>query len=297
MTFLPKRDILSLEELYDLSCALIDRGVRKLRITGGEPLMRRDIVSLIKRLGKHLGDGLDEITMTTNATRLKEFAGPLHQAGIKRINVSLDTLNPQRFEQLSRRSALPQVLAGIDAALAEGIAVKINTVALRGINEDELVGLIRWTHGKGCAITLIETMPLGEVDEDRTDYYLPLTEVAKGLRHEFSVIPSTVQTGGPARYYNIPETGGVLGLITPLSNNFCDGCNRIRITATGRVYMCLGHDDYVDLRSALRSPDREEELDQALARAMRTKPRRHGFEIARSGTKSDTVRHMSVTGG
>ncbi len=298
MTFLPKRDVLSLEELETLSGAFIDRGVRKIRITGGEPLVRRDIMSLMERLGGRLGDGgLDELTLTTNATQLVRFAGDLKSFGVRRINVSLDTLDDEKFERLTRRRALSRVLAGIDAAQAAGLKVKINAVALKGVNQDELPSMIEWAHGRGMDMTLIEVMPLGEIEEDRVDQYLPLTEVRDALEAQWTLTPLDMRTGGPARYVRVEETDGTLGLITPLTNNFCDGCNRMRVTCTGRIYMCLGHTDSVDLRAALRGPQPMKALNDALDRAMLKKPERHNFDISTRNATPAVPRHMSMTGG
>jgi cyclic pyranopterin phosphate synthase len=296
-TFLPRAEVLSLEELYKLSLGFIDRGITKLRLTGGEPLVRRDMIDLVKSLGRKLGEGLDELTMTTNGTRLAEFADEIAAAGVRRINVSLDTLNRETFRRLARRDALPQVLEGIAAAREAGLKVKINTVALKGVNEDEMPDLIGWAHGHGMDLTLIEVMPLGEVEEDRFDHYLPLSAVRDKLDARWTLTSSGHRTGGPARYFDIAETGGRLGLITPLTNNFCDGCNRIRVTTTGQLYACLGGEEQVDLRAALRSADPEASLEAALNTAMRIKPARHNFAIDRRGSVPALARHMSATGG
>ena len=296
MTFLPKAEVLTLEELRALAQAFIARGVRKIRLTGGEPLVRRDMIELVRALGRELGSSLDELTMTTNGMRLAEFAPALADAGVRRINVSLDTRDRELFEKLARRDGLPQVLAGIAAAKAVGLEVKLNTVALKGLNESELPTLIRWAHGEGHAITLIEVMPLGEVDGDRFDHYLPLSHVRTRLEEHWTMVPSAHRSGGPARYFDIAETGGRLGLITPLTSNFCDGCNRVRVSATGQLFMCLGGEGQVDLRAALRSGD-DGALDAALDRAMLLKPERHAFKIDRRGEAPALARHMSVTGG
>ncbi len=295
--FLPRADVLSLEELHELSLGFIERGITKLRLTGGEPLVRRDVIELVKALGRRIGAGLDELTMTTNGTRLADFADDIAAAGVRRINVSLDTLDRDRFTRLARRDSLPQVLEGIAAAREAGLAVKINTVALKGINEDEIPDLVAWAHGQGLDITLIEVMPLGEVEEDRFDHYLPLSAVRDRLDKRWALTPSGHRTGGPARYFDIAETGGRLGLITPLTNNFCEGCNRIRVTATGQLYACLGGNERVDLRAALRSDRPEEALGEALDLAMRIKPERHHFAIDRPGAAPALARHMSTTGG
>jgi len=297
MTFLPRKEVLSLEELHDMALGFIARGITKIRLTGGEPLVRRDMMELVKALGRKLGDGLEELTMTTNATRLAEFAEPIAVAGVKRINVSLDTLNRETFARLARRDSLPQVLEGIAAAKAAGLAVKINTVALKGINEQELPDLIAWAHRQGFDLTLIEVMPLGDVEEDRFDHYLPLLAVREQLEANWTLTPSGHRTGGPARYFDVAETGGRLGLITPLTNNFCDGCNRIRVTATGQLYACLGGNERVDLREAMRSSDPQAALDEALDVAMKIKPARHNFAIDERGQAPALSRHMSMTGG
>lgn len=297
MTFLPKAEVLSLEELHQLALGFIDRGITKLRLTGGEPLVRRDMVELVRALGRKLGDGLEELTLTTNGTRLAEFADHLAAAGVKRINVSLDTLDRERFAKLARRDALPQVLEGIAAARAAGLKVKLNTVALKDINEDEIPELIAWAHGQQMDLTLIEVMPLGEVEQDRFDHYLPLVAVRERLEQRWTLTPSGHRTGGPARYFDIAETGGRLGLITPLTNNFCDGCNRVRVTATGQLFACLGGTEQVDLRAALRSENPEAELAAALDVAMKIKPARHAFAIDRPGAAPALPRHMSMTGG
>jgi len=295
--FLPRKDVLSLEELHDLALGFIARGITKIRLTGGEPLVRRDMLELVQALGRQLGQGLDELTLTTNGTRLAEFAGPLRDAGVRRINVSLDTRDRARFERLARRDSLPQVLEGIAAARDAGLKVKINTVALKGINEGELPDLIAWAHGEGHEITLIEVMPLGEIEEDRFDHYLPLLAVQEALATRWTLTPSNHRSGGPARYFDVAETGGRLGLITPLTNNFCEGCNRIRVTATGQLYPCLGGTEMVDLRGAMRSDDPQVELAKALDVAMRIKPARHHFAIDAPGGAPALARHMSMTGG
>jgi GTP 3',8-cyclase len=295
--FLPRKDVLSLEELHQLALGFIARGVTKIRLTGGEPLVRRDMIELVRAIGRKLGDGLDELTLTTNGTRLAEFADDLYAAGVRRINVSLDTLDRETFARLARRDSLPQVLEGIAAAKAAGLTVKINTVALKGVNEADIADLIAWAHGEGFGLTLIEVMPLGEVEEDRFDHYLPLTKVQSDLAARWTLSPSPHRTGGPARYFDITETGGRLGLITPLTNNFCEGCNRVRVTATGQLYPCLGGGERVDLRAALRSDQPEAALSEALDTAMRIKPERHHFAIDRPGGAPALARHMSMTGG
>ncbi|WP_299307956.1 GTP 3',8-cyclase MoaA [uncultured Croceicoccus sp.] len=297
MQFLPRKEVLSLEELHRVALGFIDRGVRKIRLTGGEPLVRRDMMELTRALGRRLGDGLDELTLTTNATRLAEFADGLADAGVRRVNVSLDTLDPRKFAALSRRDRLDDVLAGIAAAKQAGLRVKLNTVALKGINEAEIPDIIAWAHGEGHDITLIEVMPLGEVDGERIDHYLPLTVIQDELNRRWTLRESGHRTGGPARYWDIAETGGRLGLITPLTQNFCAGCNRVRVTATGQLYACLGGQEQVDLRAAVRSDDPDRALDDALNLAMAIKPERHHFAIRESGEAPALARHMSMTGG
>jgi len=302
MTFLPRAEVLTLEELYQVSRHFIARGVTKLRLTGGEPLVRRDMMDLVQALGRHIGQdengrGLKELTLTTNGTRLAEFADGLRAAGVRRINVSLDTLDRDRFASLARRDSLPQVLEGLQAAREAGLKVKINAVALKGINEGELPDLIAWAHGQGHDVTLIEVMPLGEIEEDRFDHYLPLDVVRRDLEQRWTLTANGETTGGPARYVDIAETGGRLGFITPLTGNFCAGCNRVRVTATGQLYMCLGGEGRVDLRAALRSDDPDGQIADAFARAMGEKQERHSFAIDRTGAAPAVSRHMSTTGG
>ena len=294
MTFLPRTDLLTFEEIADLSDLLIARGVKRIRLTGGEPLVRKGIEQLVRMLGARLGSGLEELTLTTNGTQLDRFAGQLADAGVRRINVSLDSLDPDRFRHITRRGDLSKVLAGIDVASGAGLKVKINMVALRNLNEDEIPAMLRWCSDRGHDLTLIETMPLGEVEEDRTDHYLPLTEVRTRIEESFTLIPSLARTGGPARYFDVAELGVRLGLITPLTNNFCEGCNRIRISASGTVYGCLGHNQKVELRDLLRSGGMPA-VDAALDRLLAGKPKRHEFAI--SAAKPAVARHMSVTGG
>lgn len=294
MRFLPRSELLTLEELAALADILIARGVRRIRLTGGEPLVRRNILALVEAIGRHVGSGLDELTMTTNATQLAPVASRLRASGVRRINISLDSLNRDRFRAITRRGDLDQVLGGIDAARRAGVAVKINMVALKSINEDEIETMVAWCGERGFGLTLIETMPLGDIEEDRTDHYLPLDMVKRRLEDRYTLIPSLHRTGGPARYFDVAETGGRIGFITPLTNNFCDGCNRIRITATGTIFGCLGHDQRVELRDAMRAGGREA-VDRALDAVMAAKPRRHEFDIARS--RPAVARHMSVTGG
>ena len=297
MQFLPRAEVLSLEELHKVATAFIDRGVTKIRLTGGEPLVRRDMIDLVRAIGRRIGDGLEELTLTTNGTRLSEFAEDLFDAGVRRVNVSLDTLDPVKFEELSRRDRLSQVLEGIAAAKAAGLSIKINTVALKGVNEHEIADIIAWAHGEGYEATLIEVMPLGEVDGDRIDHYLPLTQVRSDLEERWTLESDAHRSGGPARYVRVAETGGRLGLITPLTSNFCDGCNRIRVTATGQLYACLGGREQVDLRAAVRSDDPDAALQAAMEEAMTIKPERHHFSIRRKGEAPHLPRHMSVTGG
>jgi cyclic pyranopterin phosphate synthase len=294
MSFLPKDRLLSLEELEALADLLIGRGVSKLRLTGGEPLVRRGILDLIERLGDRLGRGLQELTLTTNGTQLAGAARRLAASGVKRVNVSLDSLDPDRFAHITRRGRLDQVLDGIAAAKCAGLRIKINMVALRGLNEDEIEPMLRWCASHDYDLTLIETMPLGEVAEDREAHYLPLDAVKRELEKRFTLVSSFARTGGPARYFDVSELGVRLGLITPLSNNFCASCNRMRITATGTVYGCLGHDQRVELRDLLRGGDANA-IDAALDELVAGKPQRHNFDIAAAAPA--VARHMSVTGG
>lgn len=298
MRFLPKAEILSFEEIDRLCAAFIRSGVRKLRLTGGEPLLRRDFMHLAGALSQHLRTGaLDELTLTTNATRLAHHAADLAAIGVKRINVSLDTLDPETFARIARKRRLSDVLEGIEAAQRAGIAIKINTVALKDDNARELPSLVAWAHERGMDITLIETMPLGAVDEDRTDQFLSLAEVKRAFEQIWTLDPIPYRSGGPARYVRVRETGGRLGFITPLSHNFCAECNRVRLTCTGRLYMCLGQDDHIDFREALRNGASEHELDALIARAMRKKPEAHNFSIGEPAAAPALARHMSVTGG
>lgn len=300
MSFLPKKDLLTLEELETVAQAFIRRGVHKIRVTGGEPLVRKDIQLLFERLGQQLGNGLDELTLTTNATLLDRYADHLKRAGVKRVNISLDTLDPDAFESITRRGDLEKVLRGIDAAVAAGLKVKINTVALKHSNASALPGMIEWAHGKGLDMTLIEVMPLGETGEDRIDQYIPLSMVRDQLEQRWTLndIDHVTPNSGPSRYARIAETGGKLGFITPLTNNFCAGCNRVRVTCTGRIYMCLGQDNHIDLRAALRDSDcPETALDEALNRALFAKPEKHDFAIKKRAEQPALPRHMSVTGG
>ena len=298
MTFLPKPDVLSLEELDRLCSAFIERGVRKLRLTGGEPLVRRNIMSLIESFSRHLGSGaLDELTLTTNGSQLAKHAQGLRDNGIRRINVSLDTLDADKFSAITRWGRLDQVLDGVAAAKAAGLDIKINAVALRGLNDDEFDRLIRWCGELGFDLTLIETMPLGEVDVDRSDHYLPLSVVRADLAERWTLTPSDHQSGGPARYVEIAETGKRLGFITPLTHNFCESCNRVRLTCTGTLYMCLGQEDAADLREALRASESNATLHTAIDAAIARKPKGHDFIIDRRHEAPAVSRHMSVTGG
>ncbi|MBA4161741.1 MAG: GTP 3',8-cyclase MoaA [Novosphingobium sp.] len=296
-TFLPRKEVLSLEELHKLALGFIERGVTKIRLTGGEPLVRRDMIELVRALGRNLGQGLEELTLTTNATQLAQHADDLYVAGVRRVNVSLDTLDRATFAQLTRRDSLPQVLEGIAAAQAAGLAVKLNAVALKGVNEAEIPALVEWAHGQGMELTLIEVMPLGEVEGDRFDQYLPLSAVREDLEARYTLTPSPHRSGGPARYVDVAETGGRLGFITPLTGNFCEGCNRVRVTATGQLYACLGGTEQVDLRAALRGDNPDAALSAALDQAMRIKPERHHFVIDQLGAAPALARHMSATGG
>jgi cyclic pyranopterin phosphate synthase len=299
MTFLPKADILSLEELDRLCSAFIRKGVKKLRLTGGEPLVRRNIMSLFRSLGRHLETGaLDELTVTTNGSQLARYAGELKAAGVKRINVSLDTLDPEKFTAITRWGRLDQVLDGLDAAKRAGLAVKINAVALKGVNDDELDRLIGWCGEQGFDLTLIEVMPMGDIGgETRLDQYLPLSLVRGQLQRRWTLDETDYRTGGPARYFVVRETGRRLGLITPLTHNFCESCNRVRLTCTGTLYMCLGQHDSADLRTPLRASTGDKLLDAAIEEAIARKPKGHDFIIDRRHAKPAVTRHMSVTGG
>ena len=299
MTFLPKRDLLSLEELERLAAAFMRLGTRKLRLTGGEPLVRRDVIRLIERLGARIGtpDGLDELTLTTNGTQLARFAAGLKAAGMRRINVSLDTLDPARFTHMTRWGKIGPTLEGIAAAKAAGLAVKINTVAMKGVNEDEFDALIAWCGQEGFDLCLIETMPMGEISEDRTAQYLPLSLVRARLRRRWTLEDTDYRTGGPARYTTVRETGRRIGFITPMTHNFCESCNRVRLTCTGTLYMCLGQDDQADLRAVLRGGADDAALDAAIRAAIARKPKGHDFVIDRRHAAPSVGRHMSLTGG
>src|SRR5271170_1881149 len=298
MSFLPKADVLTLEELDRLCSAFIARGVRKLRLTGGEPLVRRGIMTLVNSLSRHLHTGaLDELTLTTNGSQLAKYAAEIKAAGVRRLNVSLDTLDPEKFRAITRWGSLDQVLAGIDAALAAGLKIKINAVALKGVNDDEFPKLIEWAHGRGMDMTLIEVMPLGEIGEGRLEQYLPLSMVRARLGERFSLEDLDYRTGGPARYVRVAETGGTLGFITPMTHNFCEFCNRVRVTCTGTLYMCLGQEDAADLRKPLRASEANDLLNTAIDEAIGRKPKGHDFVIDRRGRNPSVSRHMSMTGG
>jgi GTP 3',8-cyclase len=298
MTFLPKADLLSLEELDRLCSVFVANGVRKLRLTGGEPLVRRGIMTLVASLSRHLAAGaLDELTITTNGSQLAKYAGELTTHGVERINVSLDTLDPDKFRAITRWGELDKVLAGIDAALAAGLRVKINAVALKGVNEDELGDLTAWAHGRGMDLTIIEVMPLGDIGAGRLEQYLPLSLVRARLAERYTLDEIDYRTGGPARYVRVKETGGRLGFITPLTHNFCESCNRVRVTCTGTLYMCLGQEDAADLRGPLRLSSGNEALEQAIADAIARKPKGHDFIIDRRHQRPALARHMNVTGG
>ena len=298
MAFLPKQDLLTLEELDRLCSAFVAKGVRKLRITGGEPLVRRGIMTLFSSLSRHLADGsLDELTLTTNGSQLRKHASELAACGVRRINVSLDTLDADKFRAITRWGDLDQVLDGITAALEAGLHVKINAVALKGINEHEIADLIAWTHGRGMDISLIEVMPLGDVSDDRLEQYLPLSIVRARLGERYTLQDIDYRTGGPARYLQVQETGGRLGMITPMTHNFCESCNRVRVTCTGTLYMCLGQEDAADLRAPLRASEGDVLLHAAIDEAIRRKPKGHDFVIDRRRRRPAVARHMSVTGG
>ncbi|KRR25305.1 cyclic pyranopterin phosphate synthase MoaA [Bradyrhizobium lablabi] len=298
MTFLPKKDLLTLEELDRLCSAFIAKGVRKIRLTGGEPLVRRNVMTLVRSLSRHLGTGaLDELTLTTNGSQLERFAGELRDCGVRRVNVSLDTLDPQKFRAITRWGDLDKVLAGIEAARAAGLAVKINAVALKNMNEEEIPSLMKWAHGKGMALTLIEVMPMGDIGEGRIDQYVPLSLLRARLAQHYTLTDLDENTGGPARYVRVTETGGKLGFITPMTHNFCESCNRVRITCTGTLHTCLGHEDASDLRKPLRASADDELLSAAIERAIGLKPKGHDFIIDRRHNRPSVSRHMSVTGG
>jgi len=295
MTFLPRKALLALEEIAVIAERFVARGVTKIRLSGGEPLVRRDVGELIHRIGRLVGQGLDELTLTTNGTRLADHAETLVAAGVRRVNVSLDTRDPDRFRYITRHGDVHQVLGGIRAAQAAGLRVKINAVALKGLNDAELPDLLQWCVDEQLDLSLIETMPLGAIDEDRVDRFLPLTVAMEGLQRRFPLVRDAHRTGGPARYWRVEGTDTRLGLISPLTANFCDGCNRVRLTTEGKLYLCLGHDDQVDLKRALREGGLSA-LDDAINLGLARKPARHDFQIA-TGASPAVARHMSVTGG
>ncbi len=298
MNFLPKRDLLTLEELDRLCTVFVERGVRKLRLTGGEPLVRRNIMTLFAGLSRHLELGaLDELTLTTNGSQLARYAHELAGHGVKRVNVSLDTLDPEKFRRITRWGDFAKVMEGIDAAQAAGLRVKINAVALKDLNETEIEALIEWAHGRGMDLTLIEVMPLGEIETQRADQYLPLSLVRARLMDRYTLEDLPESTGGPARYVRVKETGGKLGFITPLTHNFCESCNRVRLTCTGKLYMCLGQEDAADLRTPLRLSEANDAVEQAIEEAISRKPKGHDFVIDRRRSRPAVARHMSVTGG
>ncbi|WP_337269872.1 GTP 3',8-cyclase MoaA [Oryzifoliimicrobium ureilyticus] len=297
MTFMPKQDLLTLEELARLCSAFIEKGVKRIRLTGGEPLVRKNIMFLVERLGERIGRGLNELTLTTNGSQLARYAKELYAAGVRRINVSLDTLDPDRFRAITRWGDFDKVMSGISAAQDAGLKIKLNTVALKDFNESEIPSMIRFAHGRGMDLTLIETMPMGEIEEDRTDQYLPLSQLRTRLESEFSLKDLPFRTGGPARYVEVLETGGKLGFITPMTHNFCESCNRVRLTCSGTLYMCLGQEDAADLRSVLRASDEDDLLFKAIDEAILRKPKGHDFIIDRQHRRPAVGRHMSVTGG
>ena len=296
-TFLPKSEVLTLEEIDRLAAAFIAKGVERIRITGGEPLVRRNVMTLFKKLGARIGNGLNELTLTTNGSQLQRFARDLAAVGVKRINVSLDTRDAAKFREITRWGELSKVLDGIDAAQDAGLAIKINMVALKGVNEDEIAEMLEWAHGRGFGLTLIETMPLGEIEADRVAQYLPLSLVRARLEERYTLEDSAHRTGGPARYVRVRETGGLLGFITPLTHNFCESCNRVRLTCTGQLFMCLGQNDNADLRAALRASADDAQLNAAIDAAIARKPKGHDFVIDRRHNAPALSRPMSLTGG
>ncbi|HSF94789.1 MAG TPA: GTP 3',8-cyclase MoaA [Thermohalobaculum sp.] len=299
MTFLPKRELLSLEELDRLCTQFVELGVRKLRITGGEPLVRKNILWFFERMGRHLGTGaLDELTLTTNGSQLARFAGPLADVGVRRVNVSLDTLDEAKFKRITRWGRLAQVLDGIEAAQKAGLRVKINAVALKGTNCDEIHTLVEWCNQLGLDLTFIEVMPMGDMgEEDRLDQYYPLSDLRRDLATRWTLTETDYRTGGPARYFRVEETGQRLGFITPLTHNFCESCNRVRLTCTGQLYMCLGQDDDADLRKVMRAGADDAGVKAAIAEAITRKPKGHDFDYSRQTVAGQVARHMSVTGG
>ena len=297
MTFLPKRDLLTLEELDRLCTVFVEKGVRKLRLTGGEPLVRKNVMHLVRQLSRHLASGaLSELTLTTNGSQLARHARALADCGVRRINVSLDTLDPDKFRQITRWGDLARVMEGLEAAATAGLGIKLNAVALKGFNDGELPEMMRWAHGRGWDLTVIETMPMGEIDADRTDQYLPLSQLRAALEERFTLTDIPYRTGGPARYVEVAETGGRLGFITPMTHNFCESCNRVRLTCTGTLYMCLGQEDAADLRAPLRASEGNALLSEAIDEAIGRKPKGHDFIIDRRNRPA-VSRHMSVTGG
>ena len=297
MSFLPKSDVLSLEEIETICTSFINLGTKKIRLTGGEQLVRKNVLTLIKSLGSRIGSGLEELTITTNGSQLSRFSDQLYEYGVRRVNVSIDTLKPELFKKITRWGNLEKVLNGLKAATKAGLKCKINAVALKDVNEDELQNMIEWAHNEGHDFTIIETMPMGEISEDRTDQYLPLSLVRANLRKKFTLTESEYKTGGPARYVKIKETGGRLGFITPLTHNFCESCNRVRLTCTGMLYMCLGQDDSANLRKELQDGKKGIELEESIREAILRKPKGHDFEISRRASGPAVKRHMSVTGG
>jgi len=298
MTFLPKKDLLTLEELDRLCSAFVGKGVSRLRITGGEPLVRKNIMLLFRSLARHLATGaLQDLTLTTNGSQLPKYAAELAEIGVRRVNISLDTLRPDRFKAITRWGDFANVMSGIEAAEKAGLKIKLNAVALKGVNEDEIEDLLQFAHGRGMDLTLIETMPLGDIDGDRTDQYLPLSTVRARLMERFTLTDIPYRTGGPARYVQVKETGGRLGFITPMTHNFCESCNRVRLTCTGTLYMCLGQEDAADLRAPLRANADDVALSRAIDEAISRKPKGHDFIIDRQTRKPAVARHMSVTGG
>jgi cyclic pyranopterin phosphate synthase len=298
MEFLSRRDLLSLEELDRLCSAFVARGTKKIRLTGGEPLVRRDLMSLVRNLSRHLDSGaLQELTLTTNGSQLHRFAADLAATGVRRINVSIDSLDSESFKAITRRGDLGVVMKGLDAAQNAGLAIKINMVALKGVNDHEIAPMMEWAHGRGMDLTMIEVMPMGEIGENRIDQYLPLSRVRADLMERYTLTDLAYKTSGPARYVKVAETGGRLGFITPMTHNFCESCNRVRVTCTGTLYMCLGQDDAADLRAALRASESDDLLDQTITEAIARKPKGHDFIIDRTENRPAVGRHMSVTGG
>jgi len=297
MVFLPRRELLTLEELERIGRVFIELGVRKLRITGGEPLVRRDIMSLMRNLGGHLGGGLDELTLTTNGTLLQRYAGELVEAGVQRVNISLDTLDPERFSGLTRTGDFTEVIRGIDAAAEAGLSIKINTVALKGVNDDEFDRLVAWCGERDFDLTFIESMPMGDIGELRDGHFLSLEDVRDAIEANWTLTPSGHTTGGPSRYVDVQETGQRLGFITPYSHNFCESCNRVRLTCTGTLYLCLGQDDATDLRQPLRDGASDAELRDVILEAIARKPKGHDFDHTRLADGAQVVRFMNTTGG